>query len=131
MYLEFAIKSAPRKKPQSKTTAANELTKATVQLCKQVFVSSTEIGLIPVTTRPNFHYPTTCSEGCPPKRGHILIFFGPENGTNRQILLKRKFPALVSSTLKSPKFPDLACGLGSAHKQIKDKLIINTGQNGM
>jgi hypothetical protein len=57
--------------------------------------SSTEIGLIPVTTCYNFHYPTTCSVGCPPKRGHILIFFTPENGTNRQILLKRKFPALV------------------------------------
>jgi hypothetical protein len=37
----------------------------------------------------------------------------------------------VSSTLKSPIFPDLACGLGSAAEQIKDKLIIKIGQNGM
>jgi hypothetical protein len=43
---------------------------------------STRVGLILVSTCPNFHYPTTCSEGCPPKKGYILIFFTTENGTN-------------------------------------------------
>jgi hypothetical protein len=38
---------------------------------------------------------TTCSEGCPPKRGYILIFVAAENGTSRQIQLKRNFPELV------------------------------------
>ena len=40
---------------------------------------------------------TTCSGGCPPKREYILIFFTSAKGTNRQILLKRNFPALQTA----------------------------------
>ena len=48
-----------------------------------------------------------------PKRGYILIFFTSENGTKFTDPAQTQLSS-VSSTLKSPIFPDLACGLGSA-----------------
>jgi len=62
---------------------------------RQMCTHTNFVGLIGINTCPNFYYANTCSEGCPPERGYILIFFTTENGTNRQILLKRNFPALV------------------------------------
>ena len=47
------------------------------------------------TSTPEFYCLTSSSEDCPPKRGYIWIFSTTKNGTNRQILLKRNFPALV------------------------------------
>jgi len=65
-----------------------------------------------------------CYEGCPPKRGYILIFFPPENGTNRQILLKRNCKVALEQ--------DLSIGVIFRRKNyLYVPLILSTGQNGI
>jgi hypothetical protein len=65
-----------------------------------------------------------CYEGCPPKRGYILIFFTPENGTNRQILLKRNCKVALEQ--------DLSIGVIFRRKNyLYVPLILSTGQNGI
>ena len=60
---------------------------------------------------------TTCSEGCPPKRGDSHLWKWRQVTDPPQTQLSS-----ISSTLKSPVFPGLACGLGWAAEQIQGNI---------
>jgi hypothetical protein len=57
--------------------------------------TAVHVGVISLTSTSEFYYLTSTSEWSVPEKRYMWILSTTENSTNRQILLKRNFPALV------------------------------------